>query len=88
MMNMQAVTITQITPSELEKLIRDTLVDALGKQSREAKDERLTRAEVCSLYKISLPTVHECMKKGLPFEKVGRKTLFRREEVDNYFRNK
>jgi len=83
---MQAVTITQITPYELEKLIRDTLTDTLERQSKESKDERLTRLEVCNLYKISFPTLHKCMHNGLPFEKVGRKTLFRREDVDQYFK--
>jgi len=51
-------------------------------------DERLTRQQVSNLYHMSLPTLHECMKRGLPYEKVGRKTLFRREDVDRYFQNK
>jgi hypothetical protein len=52
------------------------------------KDERLTRKSVCQKYKISLPTLHQCMKNGLPFEKIGRKTLFRREELDFFFKSK
>jgi len=51
-------------------------------------DERLTRKQICSLYKISAPTLHDRMKKGLPYEKCGRKTLFRREDVDNFFKEK
>lgn len=88
---MQAVTITQITPIELETLIENSVNKVLVQQNtppHHSQDERLTRREVCALYKISLPTVHKSMREGLPFEKLGRKTLFRREQVDSYFRNK
>lgn len=51
-------------------------------------DERLTRAAIKNKYGISYPTIHAEMKRGLPYEKVGRKTLFRRADVDAYFQKK
>jgi hypothetical protein len=52
------------------------------------EDERETRDEVCARLKISLPTLHAEMKRGLPFEKIGRKTLFRRGTTNEYFQQK
>ncbi len=52
----------------------------------QSPDDRLTRHDLCKIYKISLPTVHKYMKSGLPFEKIGRGTRFRRSDVDKYFR--
>lgn len=49
------------------------------------KDQRLNRFEVASLIGISLPTLHKCMANGLPFQKVGRKTVFKKSEVEKYF---
>ena len=47
-------------------------------------DERLTRREIRERYKISYPTIHKLMKEGMPFEKIGRKTVFRAEDIDKY----
>ena len=49
---------------------------------------RLTRKEVQREYKVSLSTIHNLMRQGkLHYEKVGRKTLFRREDVERCFTN-
>lgn len=51
--------------------------------------ERLTRRQVSQQYKVSLGTIHNLMKAGkLAYEKVGRKTLFRREDLEICFTNK
>ena len=51
-------------------------------------NQRLTREEITDMYKISKPTIHKLMNTGkLDFEKIGRKTLFRLEEVERVFRN-
>lgn len=88
---MQAVTITQISPSELEALIDKAIDKALSNNPREVHfnpSERLTRKEIKSIYKVSYPTIHSAMNSGkLPFEKIGRKTLFRREDVEAFFRS-
>ena len=47
-------------------------------------DNRLTREEVSHIYKISLPTVHKMMKQGLPYQKIGRKTIFRKEDIEKF----
>jgi excisionase family DNA binding protein len=51
--------------------------------------ERLTRQQVRQQYKVSYGTIHNLMKSGkLAYEKVGRKTLFRREDVERVFSGK
>lgn len=51
--------------------------------------ERLTRKEIQKEYKISLSTIHKLMKTGkLSYFKVGRKTLFKRSDVESYFNKK
>lgn len=50
--------------------------------------ERLTRKEVKEIYKISYVTIHKLMKEQeLPYVKIGRKTLFKRTDVENLFCN-
>lgn len=49
-------------------------------------NERLTRNELSKRFKISLGTIHNLMKSGkLPYEKIGRKTLFKVDEVEAFF---
>lgn len=51
--------------------------------------ERLSRKQIVSEYGISLTTVHNLMKSGqLSYEKVGRRTLFRRQDVEACFSGK
>lgn len=77
---------TTLSQEDFRQLIRGELVSFFeGQKPTHDADERLTRVQVGKLYKISLPTLHEMMKRGLPFEKVGRKTLFKRVEVDRFF---
>lgn len=73
----------------IEELLVD-LTSRLEKVTRKAPDadQRLTRFEVASLIGISLPTLHKCMADGLPFHKVGRKTIFKKSEVEKYFSKK
>lgn len=52
-------------------------------------NERLTRIQVRQEFNISLGTIHNLMKRNeLPYEKVGRKTLFKRQDVEKFFSNK
>ena len=62
------------------------LVDLIDRADRFDEDERISRKELCRLYKISLTTVHECMNRGLPFEKIGKRTLFKRAAADEFFK--
>lgn len=51
--------------------------------------ERISRSQLQKEKSISLGTIHNLMKKGeLPYEKVGRKTLFKRQDVEECFRGK
>jgi len=44
----------------------------------------LSRKDVCALLKISPPTLHKLMKKGLiPAYRVGRKIIFKEHELLN-----
>jgi len=51
--------------------------------------ERLTRADIRKLYKVSFGTIHNAMNSGkLSFDKVGRKTLYKRIDVENWINKK
>lgn len=51
-------------------------------------NERLTRKEVIKLYRITYPTLHKQMQQGLSYEKIGKKTLFKRSDVEHWFNSK
>lgn len=87
MIKMETSIILHMGQEELRSMMQDVVKQALfsNKPEKFDGDERLTRKEICNLYKVSLPTVHACMKTGLPYEKCGRKTLFRRSDVDRFF---
>lgn len=45
--------------------------------------ERLTRKDIKEQYCISYGTIHNLMRSGrLPYEKVNRKTIFKRENIE------
>lgn len=74
---------------QLQELIVD-LQNKLDKAKPELNPhERLTRSDVRKDYRISFGTIHNAMKsKKLPFEKVGRKTLYKRIDVENWINKK
>lgn len=58
----------------------------LGEPAETGPNTRLTRKQLSRQFNISLGTIHNLMKSGrLPYEKVGRKTLFKAEEVEAFF---
>ena len=78
---------------ELKKIIKSVISDALDNVmpppwQYNDPDKRLTIKDLCDKYNISKPTVHKHMHKGLPYEKLGRKTLFRTADIESYFRSK
>lgn len=93
---MKDTTISIVTVSEdqLRSIIREELIifkEELIKNlpnNDYDPDERITRKNIKDLYKISLATVHALMSQGLPYEKVGRKTLFKRGDVDEFFKER
>ncbi|GAA5043034.1 hypothetical protein GCM10011506_46080 [Marivirga lumbricoides] len=74
---------------ELEALIQ-------GLQKRDNSDsakidphERLTRADIKKQYKVSFGTIHNAMNSDkLLYDKVGRKTLYKRSDVENWINKK
>jgi Fic family protein len=51
----------------------------------EGKKEYLTRKDVAKQFSVSLPTVHAYMHQGLPYIKKGAKTLFKAQDVYDFF---
>jgi excisionase family DNA binding protein len=70
--------------SHLQTQITNLVTLLTDKQKPTPQNHTLTRFEVTAEYKFSLPTLHSLMKKGLPFHKVGKKTLFKREDLETY----
>lgn len=92
---MENIILSQFTKDELASLVEASMKRVLESTSiNNASDstnqnERLTRKEIREIYKISYPTIHVLMKSGkLPFEKVGRKTLFKKIDLENYLSSK
>jgi hypothetical protein len=48
----------------------------------------LTRKEIAGMFRISLVTLHDWMKRGLPFHKQGGRVYFLRSEVMEYVKQK
>lgn len=73
---------------ELEALIQG-LKDSKPTRSPEIdRHERLTRADIKKQYKVSFGTIHNAMNSGkLSYDKIGRKTVFKREAVENWIKN-
>lgn len=85
---------TQINPftqindrfDQIESLISE-IKTKVNRPQVSTQKERLTRKEIQSNYKVSLSTIHKLMKTGdLPYHKVGRKTLFKRQDVEDCFK--
>lgn len=87
--------VIQITVEDLSLLIQSAVQSAISElqlsmqSSNINLSERLTIAQLVGQYKISKATIHNLKKSGkLAFEKIGRKTLFMREDVEAYFNSK
>lgn len=89
---MQAVTITQITPPELETLIENSIKKVLSTQQTEQPTETdswFDLNELCIYHpdKPSKPTVYGWVNAGtIPVHKGGKKLRFLKSEIDNFLR--
>jgi excisionase family DNA binding protein len=88
---MQTVTITQITPPELEVLIESTLKKILSSQvvtDKPADTERwMNLDEFCQYHpdKPSKPTVYGWVHAGIiPVHKGGKKLRFLKSDIDSF----
>lgn len=84
---MKETVMLSLSIDRLQDMIKDAVNEAVTEHEQPGyqPDQRISRKQLRELYGISYPTIHQHMQRGLPFEKCGRKTLFRRAAVDEYF---
>lgn len=87
---MQAVTITQITPPELEILIENSLRKILNNQQSQSESEPeilLTVQDAAKFLSLSVPTIYGLIsKKELPVMKRSKRYYFSKAELINYLK--
>ena len=87
---MQAVTITQITPPELESLIENTLRKILSIQptvTKEEQEELLTVKGAAEFLRLSVPTIYTLISKGeIPVMKRSKRCYFSKTELMEYLK--
>jgi excisionase family DNA binding protein len=87
---MQAVTITQITPPELETLIENSIKKALSIHTQAPQhepDELLTVQNAAEFLSLSVPTIYGLISKGqLPVMKRSKRCYFSKIELINYLK--
>jgi excisionase family DNA binding protein len=88
---MQAVTITQITPPELETLIENSIKKVLSTQNEQPTetDRWFDLTELCQYHpdKPTKQTVYGWVNAGLiPVHKGGKKLRFLKSEIDNWLK--
>ena len=70
-----------ITKEEFSEMITDIVRKVM--KEKETTPEYYTRKDLCRMFKVTLPTVHNWVNEGqLHPEKAGRRTLFRSDEVE------
>ena len=91
--NMTAVTITQITPHELEMLIESILMKSISEwvtpQKNLKQSTHFTKREASSELSCSIPMIDKLIQQGrLDKVKVGAKVLIPREGIERILNNK
>jgi excisionase family DNA binding protein len=85
---MQTVSITEISPSELEHLILRVLSRVINQNSFECKDqvkELLNIKEACELLSSKKPTLYQKVsRREIPFLKRSKRMYFKREDFIDY----
>jgi hypothetical protein len=88
---MDAITVTQMTPTEFQSLIENSVKNALSSQIQKSSIDplqRLTRKQVKERYNISYPTIHSKINSGeLESNTVGRKRLIPAISAEKCFGN-
>ena len=88
---MQAVTITQITPPELESLIESSLRKILSNQRTEQPqqetDQLFTIQQVADFLSLSVPTIYGLVSRSeIPCMKKGKRLYFSKYEITNWIK--
>ncbi len=74
--------LTALTPDELRGMLAEVVKKAVKELMPKKEKEYLTRDEVCTLLKISKPTLHSYINKGkIKALKICGKTLFDADEI-------
>lgn len=81
--------------NDFRRWIREALRECLesipvkeGAAADPQQEPLLTRKEIAGIFRVSLVTLHEWMKQGLPFHKQGGRVYFLRSEVLEYLKQK
>ncbi len=92
---MHNLVLSPIDPEILVERISKKVTENIAKIALDKNGDKsesstlLTRKQVREQYKISYSTIGRLMQNGgFTFIKEGRKTLFKRSDVDNYFESK
>jgi predicted DNA-binding transcriptional regulator AlpA len=74
----------------IKDAVREVLENAPTKEAPLSPDEEplLTRKEIAGMFRISLVTLHDWMKRGLPCHKQRGRVYFLRSEVLAYLKQK
>lgn len=74
------------TLEQIRSVVKDELKEALQTHRREIekKDRLMTRQDTADYLGVTLPTIHKYINEGiLTAHKIGGRTLFKKNEVDN-----
>lgn len=88
---MQNITITQITPPELETLIENTIKRVLGVQQTPPypqADEVLTINQAAEMLSLSVPTIYGLVHRAvIPVSKRGKRLYFSKAELTQWIKD-
>jgi excisionase family DNA binding protein len=89
---MQAVTITQITPPELESLIENSIRKILSSKApdypQSVNDEMLTIQQAAQLLVLSVPTIYGLVSRSeIPCMKKGKRLYFGKQELIEWIKS-
>jgi excisionase family DNA binding protein len=84
---MEQVISIRISIEELKKLVKDALKESLTEYftgtKRDASNEYLTRNQVATLLKVTLPTLNRWAKTGvLKCHRVGRRVFYKMSDIE------
>jgi hypothetical protein len=72
----------------VKECLENTPVKSALTPTQPQEEPLLTRKEIAGIFRISLVTLHEWMKRGLPSHKQGGRVYFLRSEVMDYVKQK
>ena len=72
----------------LKECLENTPIKTDNQNNKLEEEPLLTRKEIAYMFRVSLVTLHEWMKQGLPSHKQGGRVYFLRSEVMDYLKQK